>query len=353
MTGLQAEPCDPRIDPGWDRFVEAHPAATAYHLSAWAQILARSYRFRPRYLCLRDADGRIRGVLPLVAKRGPVSGNRLRSLPVVPAGGPLADSDAAAALLLDHALGLARETGAELVVETRHGGLERSCAGVERHDAPPSWILELPTGDPEGWRRARSKNLLRGIKKAERTGLVARESSSEADLRRFYQLYLGTMRGHRSIPRLYRQLRLARELLPAGVFRLFVVEHGGRVVAGGVFHVLGATVELLYNASDPAALGRRPNHALYSHVMGWAGEQGLARLDFGFAQRGSPLGAFKAQWGAVAVPEHSYVASGRGGGRVAAAARASDGADGLAARTWRRVPLPVTRLAGLAAYRYL
>ena len=87
--------------------------------------------------------------------------------------------------------------------------------------------------------------------------------------------------------------------------------------------------------------------------MEWAGERGLARLDFGFAHRGSPLGAFKAQWGAVAVPEHSYVASGRGVGRMGAAARASDGADGLAGRAWRRAPLPATRLAALVAYRYL
>lgn len=87
--------------------------------------------------------------------------------------------------------------------------------------------------------------------------------------------------------------------------------------------------------------------------MDWAGERGLARLDFGFAHRDSALGAFKAQWGALAVPEHSYVASVRGGARVGAAARASDGADGLAGRAWRRAPLPVTRLAALVAYRYL
>jgi hypothetical protein len=353
VAGLHVEPCDPGADSSWDRFVASHPAATAYHLSAWGEILARSYRFRPHALRLSDSNGRTRGVLPLLAKRGIVSGRRLRSLPVVPSGGPLAESDAGMKLLVDHAVGLVRASGGELVVETRQGGLERSCVALERHDAPPSWILELPVDDPESWRRGRSKNLLRNIKKARHAGLVVRESTAEDELRSFYQLYLQTMRGHRFPPRLYRQLKLARDLLPAGVFKLFVVEHDSRVVAGGIFHILGKTIELLYNASDPNSLGVRPNHALYSFVMDWGGEHGLQWLDFGFAHEESPLGAFKAQWGANAVKEYSYVAHGGHARDRTLSMSASDGGNGLAARAWRRMPLPLTRLAGFVTYRYL
>ena len=69
--------------------MRAHPRATVYQLGAWARILGAAYRFEPRYLALEDEDGGLRGVLPLLYKKGLVSDARVRSLPVFPAGGPL------------------------------------------------------------------------------------------------------------------------------------------------------------------------------------------------------------------------------------------------------------------------
>ena len=205
--------------------------------------------------------------------------------------------------------------------------------------------------------RQRPKNLVRSIAKARRSGLTVRLADGESDLREFHRLYVATMRGHRSLPRLYRQLRLARrELQPSGVFRLFLVEDAGRPVAGGVFHVLGDTIDLLYNASDYAALAQRPNHLLYQHVINWARARGLTRLDFGFAWPDTPLGAFKAQWGAEAVVEHGYTL---GSGTAAPSARPG-GAPRLPAvlapaldALWDRAPTPALRAASMVVYRYL
>ena len=35
----------PLTDPAWISFVEGHPEATPFHHPAWANVLARSYRF--------------------------------------------------------------------------------------------------------------------------------------------------------------------------------------------------------------------------------------------------------------------------------------------------------------------
>ena len=72
--------------------MRAHPRATLYQLGAWARILGECYRFEPRYLALEDERGRAAGVLPLLYKKGLLSDARVRSLPVFPAGGPLADT---------------------------------------------------------------------------------------------------------------------------------------------------------------------------------------------------------------------------------------------------------------------
>jgi hypothetical protein len=193
------------------------------------------------------------------------------------------------------------------------------------------------------------------VRKVEDGPLTFREAPSEADLRAFYRLYLATMRKHGALPRSLRQLVLARHHLPPGVFRLFLVEHRGEPVAGGVFHCFGGTVELLYNASAQHHLALRPNHALYWGVARWAMEHGQRALDFGFAWPESALGSFKAQWGAEPVSEYCYVsppsAAGlpqppgeeiAGPGRLRRVGHAALG----------RAPLALTRLAGTLAYRY-
>src|SRR5256885_15608660 len=100
-----------------------------------------------------------------------------------------------------------------------------------------------------GWKRT-SNNLWRSLKKADQAGVSVREGTSDGDLRLFYELYLETMRRHRSLPRSLRMLLMARqELEPMGAYRLLLAEHEGEVAAGGVFHIWGDTIDLVYNAS--------------------------------------------------------------------------------------------------------
>jgi serine/alanine adding enzyme len=354
VDSLQVRPIDPLADPRWDRFVESHQRATVYHLGAWAEILSRAYGYEPRYLSLEERDGAIRGVMPLLAKRGPVSGRRLRSMPVVEIGGPAGESPDCQRTLAAAACELAEAERRTLIFDSFAGGLDRGAAALRTIQRPPVWILPLPE-DSEGiatWRSARSKNLKRSIKKAATEEVEVREHNSERDLRRFYRLYLAAMRRHRSLPRRLRQLELSMAMLgERGAFRLFLAERRGRLLAGAVYHTFHGTIELLYNASEPAALPLRPNHALYLRAIEWGVERGYERFDFGFAWPESSLGAFKAQWGAAEVPVHRYVsgAAEDGAGPPPAEAGPRKAVDAV----WGHAPLALTRLAGVVAYRYL
>lgn len=362
MSSLEVVAVDPAAEPGWDGFVSDHPQATAYHLAAWVEILRSSYRFQPLCRVLRDEAGTVRGVLPLLLKRGPISGRQVHSLPVVPTGGPLAEDAAGARMLARDACELARERRCALIIRSRLDSLADAHAGIDAYPRPPSWVLGLDGFDEREWLSSRRSNLRRSVNIAERSGLRFRESDSEEDLRRFYHLYLVTMRGHGKLPRLYRQLRLSREALgPPGVFRLFVVEDESRMVAGGVFHAFGNTVELLYNASDRRALKSRPNHLLYRRVMAWARQHAYDKLDFGFAWPGTSLGAFKAQWGAEPLAEHGYCFAPEGSRARAGTGRpapteadpAIESDARLVERAWAKAPLSATRVAATLVYRYL
>ncbi|MGH2950549.1 MAG: lipid II:glycine glycyltransferase FemX [Solirubrobacterales bacterium] len=355
-------PIDPG-DPRWDALVAEHPNASVYHLSAWARILRDAYGYEPRYLALEDADGGMRGGLPMMEMRGALGGRRLRSMPVIPAGRALTRSNDDTARLLAGACELAEERSAKaLTILGRDAGLEAIEPRLVEVPKTPTWILRLPD-DPGQLRarwRKRSINLHRSIERALNADLRVREGAAEDDLRAFYSLYLMTMRRHNVLPRSLRQLALARDLLPTGVFRLVIVELGGTPIAGGVFHDFNGTVDLLYSASDSRHLGVRPNHALYWHVIERAIEHGRLAFDFGRARPHTPLARFKSQWGAEPVAEHRYEL--RGERARARADRRRDAIERLAVaherrrlvkRAWDRTPLALTRLAGEIAYRWL
>jgi hypothetical protein len=355
----RAVPIDPRADPRWDAYVRAHPRWTVYQLGAWAEILRAAYRFEPRYLALEDAGGVLRGVLPLLYKKGLVSDARVRSLPVFPAGGPLGDTHADEIAVIEAARKAAAASGARALAVISPTDYGTELGGFVTDTLPPRWIVTVGD-DPDtlraGWRKT-SNNLFRSLKKADKAGFSFREATTDADLRRFYRLYLRTMRKHRTLPRTLRQLELTRALLGPGEFRLFVVEREGRLAAGGVFHLFRDTVELIYNGSDDALLDLRPNHALYWGVIRWCAAHGYRRFDFGEASPTTSLGRFKSQW-AGPVPNYRYTwraggAPSRAESMAAASYEVEQGGGGLAATAWGHMPVQLTRLGAAVAYRYL
>ena len=257
---------DPLSDDRWDRYVASHPRASVHHLGAWARILASCYGFKPRYTAL-EVNNVLVGVLPLVSSGRRLSGSRVSSLPTAKAAGPLADSPGQESALLAAALELRQREGlASMLVRSQSPGLEGN--GVQVAGVSETRVLAL--GDSaerllESYKKE-STNLYRNIRKAQKLGLVVGEAESDRELREWYRLYLLTIRRHRNLPRSLTQLREARRRL-GDHWRLVTVKKDGAVIAGGVFHDIAGTVELMYNASDPDALPLRPNHALYWHVI--------------------------------------------------------------------------------------
>jgi predicted N-acyltransferase len=345
-------------DSRWDAFVRAHPRASVYHLSAWLQILSRAYGHKPACLMTEDGEGQVTGVFPIVQMRGLISGRRLNSLPLEGVAGPLGQTASHERALIEAAVALVHDRGARRLDfrSTTAGHAQQVPAIVAGHQAP-SWMIELPA-DSAALRGSWDKETRRQLRRAEGAGLKAREATSTRDLQRFHRLYLETMRRHLAAPRSYRQLALSRALLqPAGVFKLFVVEREGKLLAGGVYHAFGQTMEAVYGASDRRQLSLHPNHLLEWHAIRWAIEHGLRRFDLGGA-RSESVARFKRQWGAkpVEIFRYFYAAHPRAEAvetlnRIQRAAQTSD-ADAIR-RAWRALPVRVTGLAGALAHRYL
>jgi len=365
-TGTALVEVDPMRDPRWDTLVRHHRDAGTYHLGAWAGILRSAYGYRPLYLGLESPDGSLLGGLPMMRTRGPVTGRRLRSLPVVPPAGPLASSDEELAQLLEGACRRADEDEAKVwTLHSRVGALERLSHDLRWVPKHPTFVMGLGE-DPDvvrrGWKKSAS-NIFRSVKKAEKDGVTVRPGTTEADLRAFYGLYARTMRRRRVLPRPYGQMAAARRLLPEGVFRLFLAEHGGEIVAGALWHSFGTTLDLLYAGSDERKLDARPNHALYWDAVRWGTENGHTELDFGHAKPGSGLAHFKESWGAEPIQEYRYdyvpgaprtsLHTADTSKSVIAPARLLEGRESknLVARAVERTPVRLLSAAGRVAYR--
>jgi Acetyltransferase (GNAT) domain len=362
VTSASVVQIDPLADPRWDEFVLAHGSSSIYHLGTWSGILRSSYGFKPVYLALQ-ADGRLEGVLPAMLTRGLFTGRRLRSLPAVGSVDPLAGSLEGKAALLDAACSLTLEHGARSwTLHAREPGYEQLADRLAVGRRFTTFIAPLPE-DPEalraGWKKT-SNNLWRSLRRAEKAGVSVREGRSDSDLKRFYAMYCETMRRHRSLPRSYKMLSMARSALSAmGLYRLLLAEHEGEVIAGGVFCAYRDTVDLVFNASSERHLRLSPNHAVYWSAIRWAIESGYPYYNMGEAPVDGSLGRFKAQWGGEPVPRFRYDFNAREGAGAADAMRsasarldAGDERESRLSRIWGAAPLVATRVAGQLAYRF-
>lgn len=354
---LRVVELDPRCDPRWETFVAQHPEGSVFHHPAWIEALARGSVRRPVYLACADAEGRLLGVLPLLETPGfwfnlgpQFLGRRLSSLPRTPMAGPLTLSSQATGMLVHAAAERLRSTpGITLELKAQSNELDGVLEGMVGVPWKENYVLELPN-NPEDLRfgNAVTRHRIKwAVGKAEKLGVRVRTAETEEDLMQWYDLYLGTMRWHVSIPRPYRFIASLWELLrPRGLMRLLLAEHcqagRRRLLSGYLLLMYGSTVHCYLNGRRAEDLGLHPNDVLQWRAIHDASAEGFRRYNFletQDQQRG--LAEFKAKWGAAPVRSFRYYYPGPR--RISDPGPSSNSAiHRIASAAWRRMPLGAT-----------
>jgi hypothetical protein len=359
---------DPHSDPRWDEFVAAHPDGIVYQHSAWLRCLEAEYGRPSTGLCCEDAGGQVVGLMPVVATRGvpllgrsALLGPRVSSLPRTPLAGPLAlDRDGTAALV-GAAIALARRRGrGQLQIKRAASDLDGIQADLVGAPWRTSYVVSLPD-DPERLRFGNSRNHSRikwAVNKARGEGVEVREASTLADVEAWYRLYLETMRDVLVPPRPLRLFAcMWRELVPRGLMTLYLAERqeaGGAqptLIGGSIVLGLGRTAFYAFNGRRSSALPLRPNEVIQWSAIHDACRRGFDRYDLGEVTGGNVgLADFKRKWGGDEVRLHRYYDH-------PVDPDASSGPSGVVRRAgekvWARAPLPLIRMAGDLAYRWL
>ncbi len=321
----------------------------------------------PFALACEDGAGNVLGMMPLLSTRGlPINlgehivRRRLSSLPRTPVAGPLSTSCEATRALVQAAIELARDAGMTFQMKTPGSDLEGSVDGLQGAPWKPKLVVSLPRGGT-GLRFGNARQhgrVMYGVNKARKLGVRVRWSDTEEELRSWYQLYLDTMRWHASLSRPYRFFQsLWRSLHPCGLMRLLVAcrEVGGarQLLAGCVYLISGRGYYCWLNGRRRDQLHLCPNDAIHWEGISTAWKEGFEWYDFGEVEEDQKgLIAFKSKWGAEPTRSYRYYFPAPKGLR-APAPESNTCSRLLLKRLWRRVPLPLTELAGDWACRYL
>ncbi len=357
----RAQLIDPLTDPRWEPFLAAAPAANVFHHPAWLELLQRSYGYPIRALCIVDSAGDIRAGVPLALVGGGIRRVRLAALPFSDHCAPVAaggDEPVVVGELLEALADVRRQLG--VAAEVRGPiGAGTSSQVVDRyylHDVP----LEADV-DAVIQRFGRRSQILRGVRKAEKEGLTVERRTDVEALTDFYRLHVATRR-RQGVPTQPKSFILGfAELFARGLGFVMVVRDGSQTVAAAVFLAFNGTLVYKYGASDPAALGKRPNNLLFLEAIRWGCQAGMHTLDMGRTDIGhDSLRDFKLSWGANerTLEYHELsdaparAAADADADAEAEAASATAGMARHIAPLIRRSPPIVGRMIGEALYRY-
>jgi FemAB-related protein (PEP-CTERM system-associated) len=332
----------------WDAFVSRSPDATLYHRCVWKRVIEETFSHRTFYLCALSGPEDVAGVLPLAQLNSRLFGNALVSLPFFNYSGICASSREARQLLLDGAVGVAREAHADYL-EIRH-------EDPQWHEEDPAastsskvaMRLELPPTPEALWTSFPSKlrSQVQRARKEAMTAVVGRVDQLDP----FYAVFSANMRdlGTPVYPRTF--FRNILELV-SGETWIAVVYHRDRPVAAGFLAGFRGRLEIPWASSLREFNRLGPNMLLYWTCLELACRQGYRVFDFGRSTPGAGTYRFKEQWGASPVQLYRYYWLNRG---VKLPQTNPDNPKYRAAiAVWQKLPLAVTERLGPKIVKYI
>jgi serine/alanine adding enzyme len=326
----------------WDRFVRAQVGWSHFHLFGWKDVLSRVFGHECLHLAVRDDEGQIAGVLPLVRVRSRVFGHFLVSMPFVNHGGPLGGGEAVAAIV-EHAAGLARADRVKLLELRSRVPLP---IGYPVSHRKITALLDLPSDADTLWSRLDAK-VRSQVRRPRKEAVTVRFGADQVGP--FFEVFSRHMRdlGTPTQPRsLFEEIAAT---FPDDAW-FGCAYHQGRAVAAGCGLRWGNEFEMTWASALSEYNRIAPNMLLYWSFMERAIEAGVQVFNFGRCTPGSGTHRFKRQWGASDTPLWWYDIAEHAG---IATPSPTDGAFAWGPRLWRRLPVPIATALGPSIVRYI
>ena len=311
----------------WNAFADACPEAWLQHRYELLQALATWPRRVDLSFAVRDTrDGSLAAIVPLFllkSRRHPA----LQLSVLDSLGGPAVHAEAgkkARKAILDqvfrnldalaHAHGAGeialslsamapalRAENCPLVNPLVHFGYENALT--------QTWVADLRGGEDAIWQRMEGRART-AVRKAEKEDVTVRPAQGAADLDSYYDLHCRTYErtGAAPHPKAYFEV-IWNEFLPAGLCRIFMAEHQGRVVSAENFGVYKDAALYWTGATSDQGLALNAPSLVMWTAMQWMAARGVAWFETGEAFPGETgklkgLNDFKKSFGGELFPSY-------------------------------------------------
>ena len=340
---MRVHPFTPEIAADWDRFVQAQPGGTPFHLTCWKRSIEKTFGYDSCY-CYAERDGEITAVAPVFAIHNWIVGRCLVSTPFAVYGGICAADPTSEQALVEHLKDIAGK-GQVDYLELRFR--ERNLLPDFVANRLYSTFTTTLSPDHEANLKRLPKDTRYMIRKAAKAGLKTKRGFDQVS--DFYRLLATSMR------------RLGTPAFPRALFQhlveefkenadLLLVYAGERPVSGVFSFRFRQSVLPYYAGAAPEATTLAANNFMYAELMRIAAEEGIREFDFGRSKSGTGAYAFKTQWN-MDVQQLTYQVH---------LVRRKDLPNfspvnpkfELATRVWKRLPLPLATWLGPRVVRW-
>ncbi len=321
----------------WDKYVLAHPQASAYHAYAWKGLIEQSFGHRSVYLLARDSEKNCVGVLPLTAFDSRLFGCFAVSVPFFNYGGPLTDSPAITKALCEHARALMQRENWQHI--------ELRCT-EELQDLPSesrkaSMILSLPKSfqlleDAFG-AKVRSQ-----YKISEKINPHCFFGKTEL-LDDFYRVFSRNMRDLGTPVYGKTFFKNILDTFPDQA-TLVVVKANNKALGAAFLFGYKDMLEIPWASTVKQANKYNINMWMYKNILNFAIEKDYGWFDFGRSTIDAGTFKFKKQWGAKPLVHYWHYILNEGS--ALPQMNPDNPKYKLAIAVWKRIPVSITKLIG-------
>jgi len=333
----------------WDNFVNNHPDATPYHLSAWTTAVQNAYAFESFNL-IAEENNQILGIFPISLLKIPFKNAELVALPYCDVGAPLATDSGVKKKLIDGALVVGKSNNVSFVDirgEIATNILQSYGDTSQTNNNKVRMLLDLPGSAEELWTGFKSK-LRSQVRKSEKNGLTFQFSNDKID--DFYSVFSLNMRDLGSP---VHSKNWFKEIIKqfADNAKLGLVYHKDKAIGAGIILQAGNKISIPWASTLREYNRLGPNMLLYWKFLEYAADNNCNTFDFGSSTPNEGTYRFKSQWGAKPspLPWRKIFLKGT---PANVTTKPSKKREQLAA-IWQKLPLPIANVTGPYLRKYI
>jgi lipid II:glycine glycyltransferase (peptidoglycan interpeptide bridge formation enzyme) len=337
---------NPLEEENWNNLLISTPGYSFFHTSNWADVLSKSYNYKPFYLCTRKENTFI-SLLPVMEVNSALTGRRGVCLPFTDTCEPIAENAEQFQKLFDQVVVMGRKRKWKYL-EIRGG--EKYLSAEKPSQLFFGHTLDLSCGQQQLFSNLRDSTR-RNIKKAQNENINVTISTSPQSMKDFYRLNTMTRREHGLPPQPYKFFQhLYDHVITGNMGFIATASLSGSTIAANVYLNFGKEVIYKYGASDKAFQHLRANNLVMWEAIKWSADHGFEKLCFGRTEpENEGLMQFKAGWGVKPYQIYYY----RYDLQKNVFTSNSSDINPLFNKFFSKLPIPVLEMLGKILYRHM